>query len=288
MRACSAVVSPRAARPRLEDLAERGPLMANQRVSRARLGRRLARPAGWVAARARIMGAGLLLAAGAALAVGWLLTSPRFAVSEVAVTGHSRLSPGEIVAASGIGPGTNLFRLDRSAVIARLEALPLVRRAEVVRRYPNHVTLVVEERRPFTLAHAGRLHWIDEQGVSLGGEARAVAPPVPVITGLVPADLAGSHRTPTGRLAAGISLLRVLLRSETALRRQISEIDVSRADGPVLYTVDGVEVRIGGEDWEARLGRLLGVLAQVRAGGEPISAIDLRFRDQVVLKTAAK
>ena len=34
--------------------------------------------------------------------------------------------------------------------------------------------------------------------------------------------------------------------------------------------------------------RLQGVLAQVRAGGEPVSAIDLRFRDQVVLKTVAK
>jgi cell division septal protein FtsQ len=109
-----------------------------------------------------------------------------------------------------------------------------------------------------------------------------------VITGLSPADLAAGDGTPAPRVAAGISLLRVLLRSETALLRQISEIDVSRPDGPVLYTVEGVEVRLGAEDWEARLGRLQGVLAQVRAGGEPVSSIDLRFRDQVVLKTVAR
>jgi cell division protein FtsQ len=228
-----------------------------------------------------------VLAAGGA-AIGWLLTSPRFAITEVAVVGASRLTPEEIVAASGIGPGTNLFRLDRSAVVARLEGLPLVRRADLVRRFPNRVTVAVEERRPFTLAHAGRLHWIDEQGVSLGAEPRAVVPQAPVITGLSPADLAAGDGTPTPRVAAGISLLRVLLRSETALLRQISEIDVSRPDGPVLYTVEGVEVRLGAEDWEARLGRLQGVLAQVRAGGEPVNAIDLRFRDQVVLKTVAR
>jgi cell division septal protein FtsQ len=146
----------------------------------------------------------------------------------------------------------------------------------------------VEERRPFTLAHAGRLHWIDEQGVSLGAETRAVVPQAPVITGLGPADLAAADGMPAPRVAAGISLLRVLLRSETALLRQISEIDVSRPDGPVLYTVEGVEVRLGAEDWEARLGRLQGVLAQVRAGGEPVTSIDLRFRDQVVLKTVAR
>ena len=188
--------------------------------------------------------------------------------------------------ASGIGPGTNLFRLDRADVVARVEALPLVRRADLVRRFPNRITISIEERRPFTLVHAGRLHWIDEHGVSLGAESKAVAPPVPVITGLQPTDLEGNPPSP--RVAAGISLLRVLLRSETALIQQISEIDVSRPDGPVLYTVEGVEVRIGAEDWEARLGRLQGVLAQIRANGEAVSAIDLRFRDQVVLKTMSR
>jgi cell division protein FtsQ len=260
--------------------------MGRQRVARGRLARRVGRRVRWLAARTVPITAMATVLAAAAISAAWLLTSPRFAVTEVAVAGASRLTPEEVVAASGIVSGTNLFRLDRAAVLARLEVLPLVRRADLVRRFPNRVTLAVEERRPFTLAHAGRLHWIDEQGVDLGREARAVAPRVPVITGLSPTDLNGGPLSP--RVAAGISLLRVLLRSETTLLEQISEIDVSRPDGPVLYTVDGVEVRLGSEDWEARLGRLQGVLAQMRAGSEAISAIDLRFRDQVVLKTAAR
>jgi cell division protein FtsQ len=261
--------------------------MSRQRVSRTRLTRRIGRRLRWVAARGMWIGAGVLLLAAVGLGVAWLLTSPRFAIAEVAVSGASRLTPEEVVSASGIGPGTNLFRLDRAEVVARLEALPLVRRADLVRRFPNRVTISIEERRPFTLVHAGRLHWIDEHGVSLGAEPKAVAPSVPVITGLQPSDLEGAS-PPSPRVAAGISLLRVLLRSETALIQQISEIDVSRPDGPVLYTVEGVEVRIGAEDWEPRLGRLQGVLAQIRAGGEAVSAIDLRFRDQVVLKTMSR
>jgi len=260
--------------------------MSRQRVSRTRLARRISRRVRWVAARAAWIGACLLVLAAVGLGVVWLLTSPRFAITEVSVSGASRLTPEEVVTASGIGPGTNLFRLDRADVVTRVEALPLVRRADLVRRFPNRITISIEERRPFTLVHAGRLHWIDEHGVSLGAESKAVAPPVPVITGLQPADLEGNPPSP--RVAAGISLLRVLLRSETALIQQISEIDVSRPDGPVLYTVEGVEVRIGAEDWEARLGRLQGVLAQIRANGEAVSAIDLRFRDQVVLKTVSR
>jgi cell division protein FtsQ len=289
MRTHSSVISPRGARGRVEDLAAPASAMARQRVSRVKLARRVTRRARWVAARIVPIGLALVALAGLGAGVVWLLTSPRFAVTEVTVVGASRLTPEEIVTASGIGAGTNLFRLDPTAVASRLMSLPLVRRADVTRRFPNRVSIAVEERRPFTLAHAGRLHWIDEHGVSLGAESRAVAPEVPVITGLGAADLAvtgDGARSP--RLAAGISLLRVLLRSEPTLLRQISEIDVSRPDGPVLYTVDGVEVRLGAEDWEARLGRLQGVLAQVRAGGDAVSAIDLRFRDQVVLKTGAR
>ena len=287
MRAHSSVISPRAGRGGLADLAERGPAMERQRVSRTRLARRVTRRVRWVTTRVVPIAIVLaVLAAGGAAGL-WLLTSPRFTVTEVAVTGASRLRPEDVVAASGIGPGTNLFRLDRATVVARLEALPLIRRADMVRRFPNQVTLAVEERRPFTLAHAGRLHWIDEQGVNLGPETRAVAPRAPVITGLGPTDLAADGG-PSPRVAAGISLLRVLLRSETTLLQQISEIDVSRPEGPVLYTVDGIEVRLGADDWEGRLARLQGVLAQVRSGGEAVGAIDLRFRDQVVLKTVTK
>jgi len=287
LRTHSAVITPRAGRGRLADVAESGPAMDRQRVSRARMARRVTRRVRWVTTRVVPIGIALAVLGAGGLGARWALTSPRFTVTEVAVTGASRLRPEDVVAASGIGPGTNLFRLDRGAVVARLEALPLIRRAEMVRRFPNRVTLAVEERRPFTLAHAGRLHWIDEQGVNLGPETRAVAPKAPVITGLAPSDLSADGG-PSARVAAGIALLRVLLRSETTLLQQISEIDVSRPDGPVLYTVDGIEVRLGADDWEARLGRLQGVLAQVRSGGEAVGTIDLRFRDQVVLKTVAR
>ena len=58
---------------------------------------------------------------------------------------------------------------------------------------------------------------------------------------------------------------------------------MSRREGPVLYTVDGVEVRLGTEDWDERLARLEGVLTQI-ATQASVRAVDLRFRDQVVLQ----
>jgi cell division protein FtsQ len=274
------LLSPRGAGHAYDDVGDRPPLIARQRVRRAAaLHRRRARPA-----RAALIG----LAAGVPLVLGGLLvhfglTSDRFMVAAVEVGGTSRLSPAAIVAAAGIPPGTNLFLLDALAVSRRVEVLPEVRHAAVIRAWPNRVRIVVEERRPFTLVHAGRLHWVDEEGVALGVERRAVNPPSPVISGLTAEELGTMREHPSARAQAGITLIRLLLRKGSPLATEISEIDVSRADDPVLFTVDGVEVRLGADSWESRLGRLEGVLGQVAGSAEPVTSIDLRFRDQVVL-----
>ena len=276
-------LSPRAAAAAFEDLATRDRLIGRQRIDRSRLRRRVARRARHVARRVGIAAVVLLLLGASGMLAGWLLRSPRFEIASVEVSGQSRLSREEIETAAAIEPGSNIFTIDTREVVARLEALPLVRHAAVVRSLPNRVVITVEERRPFTLVHAGRLHWIDEHGVNLGPESRAVALGAPVISGLGTSDL--ERDAAGGRAATGLSLLRLLMRSGDALLQSVSEIDMSRAEGPVLYTLDGVEVRIGVEDWEARLARLLGVLAQLKASGETVTAIDLRFRDQVVLQT---
>ncbi|MBI4635805.1 MAG: FtsQ-type POTRA domain-containing protein [Candidatus Rokubacteria bacterium] len=278
----SALLSPRARTRALHDVGERSPLVARQRVPRARHRRRrpLARAARWAAGALLV-----LLAAGAAGAAWyWVLTTSRFAISSVEVRGASRVPAEQILAAAGITPGTSVWRLDAPAIVARVETIPEIQRADVVRALPDRVTILVEERRPFTLVHAGRLHWLDEEGRLLGAAREAVTPPVPVISGLPEEELVTMRTAPGPRARAAIGLIRALLRSGSGLSAEISEIDMSGTEGPVLYTVDGVEVRLGVEDWEDRLARLEGVLAQVAAQDGSVNVVDLRFRDQVVLQ----
>lgn len=273
------LLSPRGSGPAPGDRGERVAFIAHQRVGRAPRRRHAGRRRR--AARA-IAGAGLI--AGALAGTWhWLLTSPRFAVASVQVQGASRVPVRQILAAAAVAPGTPLWGIDPAAVSARVEALPGIRRADVVRDVPNRVTILVEERRPFTLVSSGRLHWMDEEGQVLGEERRAVTPPVPVVTGLTEDDLAALRTAPSPKVRQALGLIRVLLRTGSSLVSQISEIDVGRREGPVLYTIDGIEVRLGAEDWEERLTRLPGVLAQVSGQPGRVRTIDMRFRDQVVL-----
>jgi len=268
----------------LADLGGRTPLVAGQRTGPARR-RRRARALARLARRATVLVLVLGAVAAALAGARWVTTSPRFAVAGVEVRGASRVPVSRILAAAAIPPGANLWTLDGGAVAARVSALPEIRRADVARELPNRVTIVVEERRPFTLVHAGRLHWMDEDGRVLGEERRAVVPGAPVISGLTEEELASMRTTPGPKARAAVALIRALLRSGSALAAEISEIDMSRPEGPVLYTVDGVEVRLGADDWDERLARLEGVLAQVAT--QDVSGVDLRFKDQVVLRRGA-
>ncbi len=267
------------------DLGERTPLVAGQRVGPARRRARRRRALVRLTHVAAVLVV-LLSGASAALAAArWVTTSPRFAVAEVEVQGASRVPEARILAAAAIAPGANLWTLDGRAVASRVEALPGIRRADVVRELPNRLRIVVEERRPFTLVHAARLHWMDEEGHVLGEERRAVVPGAPVISGLTEEELASMRSAPGPKARAAVTLIRSLLRAGSSLAAEISEIDMSRPEGPVLYTVDGVEVRLGAEDWDERLARLEGVLAQVAT--QDVSGVDLRFKDQVVLRRGA-
>jgi len=285
MRGRSGILSPRQGPEVLGDLAERTLFVAGQRVRRQRRPGAARRSAG----RARRLAFEVLVAvvtSGVLVLLNWLLTSPRFAVSQVEIRGPTWLREEDVRAVAGIAPGQNLFTLDGEAITRQLERLPRVKRAQVIRSLPNRVTLLIEERHPFALAvSAGRLYWVDEAGRVLGPEPRAVAPALPVITGLAREERADGSPSSAEQIQSAVALLRTILRTGSPLAARLSEIDVGRGDdGPVLYTEDGIEVRLGSEWLEERLGRLEGVLAQLQSQQEPVEAVDLRFRDQVVLK----
>jgi cell division septal protein FtsQ len=259
------------------DLASRSRLIANQR-RRTRLASRSLR----TLARLLVLSVVLSgLGVAAFVAWDWARRTPLLATREVEITGARRLDEATVRAAAAIEPGVNLFAIDVADTEARLAELPGVRRAHVVRHLPGRVTLILEEREPYALVNAGGLHWVDADGYLVATDARPGAIGLPILTG-VGAPAAGTA-PPSEGLRAGLAVLHVLQRTSARLAARVSEVDLSRAHGPVLYLVDGIEVRLGTDGWGDRLARLDGVLGELDARGERLASIDLRFRDQVVL-----
>ncbi|HLC41580.1 MAG TPA: cell division protein FtsQ/DivIB, partial [Methylomirabilota bacterium] len=127
-----------------------------------------------------------------------------------------------------------------------------------------------------------------EDGAVLEDQPRPVSQPLPLISGLSAEELTPGRRTPSDRLRAALVLLRLILRTGGRLPSEISEVDVTRPDAPLLFTLEGIEVRLGSEGWEERLGRLDGLLAQLKSQNEPVESVDLRFQNLVVLRPKGK
>ena len=73
------------------------------------------------------------------------LFTPVFGVSEILVEGNNKLVTEEIINISTIQKGQNIFRINTKKVAAKLKELPYVNDAEIVRKFPAKVKIVLAE-----------------------------------------------------------------------------------------------------------------------------------------------
>ncbi|WP_019959701.1 cell division protein FtsQ/DivIB [Woodsholea maritima] len=106
------------------------------------------------------MGAGLLAMADARL------TQAGFIVRTVDVAGAEQVSAAEIAEIMGAAGGVSMLSIDPEAARQRIESLSWVESASVARLWPNRISVVIEERKPYALWQVGGYHHvIDRHGV---------------------------------------------------------------------------------------------------------------------------
>ncbi len=111
----------------------------------------------------------LVLVALALVAVA-VVFSPLLDVDRITVAGQFRTDPGDIVAAGGVQRGEPLARVDLAAVAHRVEELPWVAEATVVRDWPGTLHYRVTERVPVAAVQGPDATW-----VAVDGEGRVLA-----------------------------------------------------------------------------------------------------------------
>ena len=80
-----------------------------------------------------------------------LLQSSIFEVKEIVVKGNQSLSPGKVIAVSGIHTGANIFKIDLEEAGKKLDLLPVLREVQLSRVMPGTVLIEVDEREPVAL-----------------------------------------------------------------------------------------------------------------------------------------
>ncbi|GJL77468.1 MAG: hypothetical protein NPINA01_04570 [Nitrospinaceae bacterium] len=107
------------------------------------------------------------------LGIQFFTTSPRFAVSQVTLSGDQKLPENELLKWLGPVTGDNIFLLDLEGLSTKLAAHPWVRTVSVRKVFPQKIIVHVEERKPYARIKLDQVYVMDNFGVLLAPETPA-------------------------------------------------------------------------------------------------------------------
>jgi len=209
-----------------------------------------------------------LAAAGLVAAAAWVLFgSPLLVVRSVSVSGTHLVSRSEVVAASGVQPGTPLIRVNTARAAARIVAIPQVRSVQVTRSWPNRLVIVVRERTPELAlpAYGGAGYDLaDADGVVLQRVTRRPAD-LPLYPTVAPQGALRGNPD----LAAAAAVLAEL---PAQVRRSVISVTAPHPDQVTLRLAGGITVLWGGTGRAGVKARELTVLMRQRLHYYDVSA----------------
>jgi cell division protein FtsQ len=205
---------------------------------------------------------------------GWILArSSLFGLDSIEVSGTRLLTRGQILQASGLRVGQNMLSVHADDVRDRIQRLPLVRAARVVRPSPSRLRIVIEERAPTFVLQTLEGRWYLDDDATLLEETVTTARVLPTIQIDADLDADPGDRVRARALEAAVSLWSSL--PET-LRAGAPAIDATSLAGLTLVR-NGMTVRFGSLDrLDEKLDAMRLVLDRVHKAGERVVTLDLR------------
>jgi cell division protein FtsQ len=208
-----------------------------------------------------------LVAAGMIGITAWMLfRSPFLVVRSVTVSGTRLVPRSEVLAVSGIEPGTPLIRVNTAQAAARIDTIRQIGSAQVTRSWPSRVVIVVRERIPALAlaAPGGGYDLVDADGVV-----------VRWVTGR-PADLPLYPDTaPIGMLRGDPDLAAaaaVLGELPARVRDAVASVTAPGPDQVTLQLAGGITVIWGGTDRAGAKAQELTVLMRAHMHYYDVSA----------------
>jgi cell division protein FtsQ len=204
-----------------------------------------------------------------AVAAGRLLerharSAAAFATRQVEVTGLSRLSRDQALAAAGLQIGKNVFEVSPEQARAGLLAHPWVAEAEVSRRLPGSYRVHVREQKPAALLLLEALYLVSEEGNVFKPLEAGDPIDLPVLTGVEPEQFRADLGFRAALLVNAVALLHDYRDAGLWRREPIAEIH-HEPDGSVALYVgeDSMLVRLGQPPFRKKLKRLRGILDEL-------------------------
>ncbi len=216
--------------------------------------------------------AGLTIVVGASAAVAWsihryAMTTQRFGIETVAVTGNSRLSPSDINALGGIELGKNLFSFDTRASEAGIVKNPWVSSARVTRELPNTLKVEIVERKAAALATLGeRLFLVTKEGEPFKEVKPEDPTDLPLVTGITASELGRDRTGGLERMRTAVGILEKYQALKLARVYPAEELHLEPS-GHAMLTIgkQGITLALGLPPYARKLAMAAEVMGELRA-----------------------
>ena len=208
-------------------------------------------------------------------------------IDRIQVTGLRYLDAAKVRKRSGLAIGQDLLDLDVTRARQMVLLEPRIASARVRRSGLRGVEILVVERVPMLAVDHGEPWEIDAEGVLLEPLQAGVVADVPLLAGPDFSNRRPGSLIQTPEVRRGLAWTAILSDNVLRLAGQVSEVDVSDARITRLVLLNGVRVVAPAWPNGARqLSGLRATLADLSAKGMTPREVDVRFKDQIVVRGA--
>jgi len=219
--------------------------------------------------------------------------SPRFNLARIYVQGNHKVSEKEIKEKVQIELGTNIFRMNLGIIENLVREDKRLKEVWVKRILPNQVLIEVEEKKPALWLNLPEgLFGLSQDQEIIPLEEEDFDHDLPVVTGLTFSSDFGKKNLkakpyewwPNKKAKLALDFYKILLEQDSSLIEFISEINLSDESNLVFYLIPyGTQVNMGKGSFKKKLKRAKAFL-DYEGKTEDLAGLDLRFKDQVVVK----
>jgi cell division protein FtsQ len=196
-----------------------------------------------------------------------------FGVKRITIEGQQHVTDAELATALGAGPGSMILAFDTDAAKERLERVPFIKHAQVMRLLPSTLQVVIEERVPFAVWQSkGKTYVIDAEGTVLAPAVREAYADLPLVVG----DGAEKHAA---------ALVKTLRPFDELNQQLLAAIRVGDRRWNLKLT-SGIDILLPDDAVTDALETLLRLDHQRGLLKRNIAAVDLRLADRVSVRLA--
>jgi len=229
--------------------------------------------------------------------------SPRFDLTQIDVEGNHKVSAKEILEKAKIELGTNIFRTNLRRIKDHIREDDRIKDVWVKRKLPNRVLIEVEEKKPALWINLpDGLYGLSQDQEIIPLEEEDFDRDLPIVGGLASLSVFEKQnqsvrpykRWTNMKVKFALDFYNTLLDEDSSFSEIISEISLCDETNLILYLIPrGTEVNMGKGDFKKKSKRLKAILSQdpeferYEEKAERLACIDLRFKDQVVLRKSS-